>query len=311
MIQFLYVDVLFVELCSDRVGLLLPIPSESEQQQYQQQLKDNKKNNGMTSLSQRGNTLYAKIQSDYAKKLNVTIGGEFREAFQEAFTQQVQFWKSQNNLYDPYNNLPRNNNVQGKYDSCVSHERGNRACTVILGDRPVKITILRAWESLRWFGKLKLMLALAWSSIKQPSEKELREWMDSILNDRSGKNDLISKSIEELGKTFPTMKRVIIEERDMFMVAKLKQVASIMRNSHLNGEKVIVAVVGAGHCPGMLEKLVQKYDETTDTDTTLERLLPRIVETKKRKLDSDTEISSLVTDLVQFDYAYLLESQVE
>ena len=318
-------DVLFVELCSDRVGLLLPIPHESEQQQQQQQqqqqLKDNKKNNGMSSLSQKGNMLYAKIQSDYAKKLNVTIGGEFRVAFQEALTQQLHFWKSKkNHLYDPYNIMesytlpPNNNNVQRSSDSYVSHERGNRACTVILGDRPVKITILRAWESLRWFGKFKLMLALAWSSIKQPSEKELREWMESILNDRSGRNDLITKSMEQLGKVFPTMKRVIIEERDMFMAAKLKQVASIMRNSHLNGEKVIVAVVGAGHCPGMLEKLMQKYDETTDTVTKQEErpeiVLPRIVETKKRRLDSDAEVSSLVTDLVQFDYAYVLESQV-
>ena len=116
--------------------------------------------------------LYAKIQSDYAKKLNVTIGGEFRVAFQEALTQQLHFWKSQNNhLYDPYNIMerytlpPNNNNVQRSSDSYVSHERGNRACTVILGDRPVKITIIRAWESLRWFGKFKLMLALAWSSI--------------------------------------------------------------------------------------------------------------------------------------------------
>ena len=85
--------------------------------------------------------------------------------------------------------------------------------------------------------------------------------MESILNDRSGRNDLITKSMEQLGKVFPTMKRVIIEERDMFMAAKLKQVASaIMRSSHLNGEKV--TTIGAGHCPGMLEKCTTNLFQT-------------------------------------------------
>lgn len=183
--------------------------------------------------------------------------------------------------------------------SLAVHPRGNRPCAVVLGDRPVRITLLRAWDSLRFTGKVKLMVALIWSLVRQPSEKELREWMESILNDRSGKNDLITKAMEELNKAFPTLKRVIIDERDQFMVTKLQQTAEALLNGSTDhdGERVIVAVVGAGHVAGMHEKLMKD-----GADERPEQTLPGLIGTKKRIL-SNEELLSLVTDIVQFDYS--------
>lgn len=314
-------DVLFVELCSQRVGLLLSPPTPPE---IEQQPKHNNRRTERAPLSQTGSLLYAKIQTDYAKKLNVTIGGEFREAYKTALNQQLQFWESQQSYP-----LGTNDQYLEQYSppskghpnlGLLCHPRGNRPCAIILGDRPVRITLLRAWESLRIFGKLKLMVALLWSSIRQPSEKELREWMDSILNDRSGKNDLITKAMEELGKSFPSLKKVIIEERDLFMVTKLRQVAEmLMHGPDQASEKVIVAVVGAGHCPGMLEKLMQNKDasyidygsaSTVSTPLGKTLLLQALLETKK-SVCSDEEILSLVTDVVQFDYSYVLQNEIQ
>lgn len=325
LMQHVRPDVLFVELCSQRVGLLLDPPTSSESEQQMKHSKD--QNEMMTPLSQRGSLLFSKIQADYAKKLNVTIGGEFREGFQSALNQQRQFWASQQSspwgVHNPYlETNPPPSSISQQNSGSVSHPRDNRPCAIVLGDRPVRITLLRAWESLRIFGKLKLMIALLWSSIWQPSEKEIREWMESILNDRSGENDLITKSMEELGKAFPSLKRVIIEERDEFMVAKLRQTAEVLMHSsgQNDGEKVILAVVGAGHCSGML-KLMQK-DATCSEDETAssfndalqnglrpENVLPSLVETKKRKISNDEEMSSLVTDIVQFDYSYVLQNE--
>lgn len=259
--------------------------------------------------------MYSKIQADYAKKLNVTIGGEFREAFNSALRQQSQFWESQTTgIHNQFreNSLPPS--IVNHDSAAASHPRGIRQCAIILGDRPVSITLLRAWESLRFFGKLKLMIALIWSSIRQPSEKEIREWIESILNDRSGKNDLLTKAMEELGKTFPSLKRVIIEERDEFMVAKLQQTAeALMHNNDRGGEKVIVAVVGAGHCPGMLEKLEQRYVLDTASDGRSrrpERVLPDLVKTKKL-IATDDDLASLVTDIVLFDYSYVMDNEFQ
>ena len=99
-------------------------------------------------------------------------------------------------------------------------------CYVILGDRPVRLTLVRAWESLSFFSKIKLILCLAWSSIKQPSAKELQEWIESIMNDPN--NDVLSKSIEELSQHFPTISETIIKERDRYMAAKLVQTSRLL-----------------------------------------------------------------------------------
>ena len=302
-----YIDVLFVELCSQRVGLMLSdIPtSESDTAINEQQHQNEQMKNRKPSISDKGSKLYANIQADYAKKLNVTIGGEFKQAFQSALSQQCHYWNSQKIVYDPYlieKYLLPSTTTTSQHD--IENDIQPRQCAIILGDRPVQITIRRAWESLGIIGKTKLILALLWSSIKQPSEKELKEWMEKILNDRSGKSDLITKAMEELNKAFPTLKRVIIEERDDFMVSKLRQTAEALIHSATDDQepKVIVAVVGAGHCSGMLEKLNQIDDRKSP-----EKILSNIVETKKRKVQNDEEVSSLVTDICQFDYSCILE----
>ena len=61
------------------------------------------------------------------------------------------------------------------------------------------------------------------------------------------------KYIEEIGKKFPTIKRVLIDERNDFMVDKL---------SKINEEyERIVALVGDGHVPGVSELLTSKEIE--------------------------------------------------
>lgn len=276
-------DCLFVELCSQRVGLMLPSQEAApdvgdETQTRHKQL--------MSPISQKSANMFAKIQNDYATKLNVTIGGEFKAAFQSALRQQREFWNSQQN----YNYV----------NTDLGHPRANRSIAIVLGDRPVRITLLRAWESLRLFGKIKLVLALLWSSIKQPSEKELHEWMESVLNDRTGKSDLMKKAMDEMAKSFPTLKRVIIDERDEFMVAKIKQTAELLAcSTSKDGERVMVVVIGAGHCSGVVEKLLLD----AKSSPLPEEVLPSITQTK-RKLGDDLEGS----DVVQFDYAYAIET---
>ncbi len=245
--------------------------------------------------------LYA-IQAGYAKKLNVTVGGEFRSAFQFALDQERQYRESQG-ISDPRSEISLSTSTRKHVlSTSASHPRGNRPCATILGDRPVQLTLHRAWDSLRFFGKLRLLIALLWSSVRQPSEKEIREWMETILNDRSGKKDLITQAINELGNKFPTLKQVIIDERDEFMSAKLRQTAALMHSCAQDGEIVIVAVVGACHCPGMLEKLVG-----SDGTKRPEDVLPSLINTKKN-MATDEEINSLVTDIIHFDYSYVLQN---
>jgi len=53
-----------------------------------------------------------------------------------------------------------------------------------------------------------------------------------------------------LGSNFPTLKRILIDERDQYLAHKI---------FHSDGKKV-VAVVGAGHIPGIKLNLGKEYD---------------------------------------------------
>ena len=290
LVEHICPDVLFIELCHQRLALLADDPADpshelerdgSDEQvtgELQKQPKAEKQSRGMSWSA----GMLTRIQQDYATKLGVKIGGEFREAYGAAARQQKAFEEEMNR------------HRFGLVDPAIASSVG--PITVILGDRPVRLTILRAWESLRLFGKAKLCLGLLWSSLRPPSEKELKEWMDKIMNDPT--NDLLTDSIAELSKHFPQIGRTIIDERDDYMVCKLKQTVNLLGNAPSVGRRRrIVAVVGAGHCPGILQRLKDTSD-TTNTEEKIQALIQGLIETKKWKVE-DPHIRSLVTDVTQ------------
>jgi pheromone shutdown-related protein TraB len=104
-----------------------------------------------------------------------------------------------------------------------------------LCDRDVRITLRRAWKSTSFFKKGYLLASLLASlfdknEITEDKLKELKQ------------KDVLTEMMEEMGETLPDLKRVLINERDLYLVEKIKS----------SPGKKIVAVVGAGHVAGML-----------------------------------------------------------
>jgi pheromone shutdown protein TraB len=238
----------------------------------------------MSRVAAMSSALLTKIQADYATKLGVQIGGEFRIAFRMA-RQQQQLFDEQRTADTP------------------------NGCTVILGDRPMKLTLIRAWESLTILSKIRLVLGLIWSCFKQPSEKELKEWIESILNDPN--SDILTKSMEELGRTFPTIQQTILTERDQYMACKLLQVTKLMGEATaMDGKKrVIVAIVGVGHCKGMVS-LLQSYADMRRNNTCQgddsglplpEQTLQTLVTTKRQRGNQNPEVDGLISDIMVVD----------
>jgi len=254
-----------------------------------QKLMEN--NPGMSRSAAWSSALLSKIQDDYSNKLGVNIGGEFRESFKAACEQQDKF---QLILQKRRLEISYHINANPVYEE---HQLKN-GCYVILGDRPVRLTLVRAWESLSFFSKIKLILCLAWSSIKQPSAKELQEWIESIMNDPN--NDVLSKSIEELSQHFPTISETIIKERDRYMAAKLVQTSRLLGalTSEDGKERTIVAIVGAGHCPGMIELLNEYCRRGSLKGSSPEEVITQVVETRNSKVEKCNDTKSLVDDIV-------------
>ena len=166
---------------------------------------------------------------------------------------------------------------------------------MVLGDRPLAITLARCWESLSWFGKVKVLFGLILSSFSKPDPEELRAWIQKILED--DETDLLKASLEDLRKHFPTLERVIIQERDAYMACKLYQLCrgmlvSAARKGNGSNERIIIAaLVGAGHVPGICEWLTNKSHPHGP-----EEMLANLIATKKFQHE---DLSQLVFDVTE------------
>jgi pheromone shutdown-related protein TraB len=107
-----------------------------------------------------------------------------------------------------------------------------------LVDRPIRTTLLRVWRRMGFWGKAKLLSAVLASAFENPrvEEEELAKMREK---------DTLSALLEEVGNVLPAAKEVLIDERDVYMAAKIRQAPG----------RVTAAVVGAGHVAGLTAAL--------------------------------------------------------
>jgi pheromone shutdown-related protein TraB len=122
-----------------------------------------------------------------------------------------------------------------------------------LADRDIRITLSRLWRSMRLWTKVKLLFQVIASSgeVGELTEEDI---------EKMKKRDVLEMLLSELGQSLPEVRRVLIDERDRYLAHKIRTSP---------GGKT-VAVVGAGHVPG-----IQRYwKEPIDIDE-LEKVPPK------------------------------------
>ncbi|XP_013602026.1 PREDICTED: traB domain-containing protein-like [Brassica oleracea var. oleracea] len=154
------------------------------------------------SWKQKQNTfgiLYGWFLAKIASQLEVLPGAEFRVAYEEAL----------------------------KYGG-----------KVILGDRPVQITLKRTWAKMPLWHKVKFLYSLLFQAVFLPSAEELDKMLKEMDN-----VDMLTLVIQEMSKEFPSLMDTLVHERDQYMASSLLRVAS----EHSS----VVAVIGRGHINGI------------------------------------------------------------
>lgn len=114
---------------------------------------------------------------------------------------------------------------------------------LVLADRNIQITFKRVWRGLGLIEKFKLgyqILTMLFYD-EEITEEEMNEM-------KSG--DSLTIILAEMGKHFPGIKKHLIDERDQYLSHKIKNAP---------GDK-IVAVLGAGHIPGIKEEIKKEQD---------------------------------------------------
>lgn len=129
------------------------------------------------------------------------------------------------------------------------------ACPVVLADRHISATVSRIWGSLTPWDRVRLLVAVLWQGLQLPDAEELSEQMEAL---KQGK-DLITEAVIELSADFPAFTAVLIDERDEWLAQQLYSCCrnDVIERTDDDGNtapawpKRVVAVVGAGHVPGM------------------------------------------------------------
>jgi len=132
-----------------------------------------------------------------------------------------------------------------------------RGMEVELVDRNIRTTLLRVWRKTGFWNKMKVMASLFGSLFEKQEldENELAKLRES---------DTLSSMLDEMGKLLPSVKQILVDERDTYM-------AYHIRNAP--GEKVL-AVVGAAHLPG-ITRLLQGEEIAPETISDISIIPPK------------------------------------
>ncbi len=114
---------------------------------------------------------------------------------------------------------------------------------LVLADRDIQITFTRIWKKLGFFGKIRLffMLILSIFNEENLSEEEIEKLKSE---------DVLTAALNDLAISFPRLKNTLIDERDQYLAEKIRNAPG----------KKIVAVVGAGHIPGIKQEIYKNHD---------------------------------------------------
>jgi pheromone shutdown-related protein TraB len=130
-----------------------------------------------------------------------------------------------------------------------------RGTPVALIDRDIQITLRRTWKNLGLWKRTILLWSLlaGWGKKGEPVTEQTIEDLKE--------QKALSEMLTELGRAVPEVKVPLLDERDQYLVSKMRDAGA--------GKRCVVAVVGAAHVPGMTAQLHARIDRTA-----LEKLPP-------------------------------------
>lgn len=114
---------------------------------------------------------------------------------------------------------------------------------LVLGDRPVEISLSRAWGALSWPRRAALLADLARGAMAPPQELS-RELVERLKDDGA-----VGAMFEAMSSSYPELVGPLVSERDLYLAWSLK------RSKAVCGAKRVVGVVGRGHMRGVVYAL--------------------------------------------------------
>ncbi|KAH0468060.1 hypothetical protein IEQ34_003093 [Dendrobium chrysotoxum] len=131
---------------------------------------------------------------------------------------------------------------------------------IVLGDRPIEITLERAWNSLVWTEKLRLVISLFRGITSSSINISGSNFKETEID--GGPFQLY----EQLSKSYPSLLQPLMYERDTIAKTKLDGYSacvypqylawSLKRSKAVNNSKRVVGIIGKGHMNGVVYALI-------------------------------------------------------
>ncbi len=137
-----------------------------------------------------------------------------------------------------------------------------------LADRDIRVTLSKTWRIMGLWDKIKLLfqLILSIGEIDDIDEEDI---------EKMKQEDVLQTLLSDVGKSLPVIKDILIDERDQYLTHKIRTAP---------GDK-IVAVIGAGHVPGIQScwnteidlKALEQVPPKTKTSNILKWMIPLLI----------------------------------
>ncbi len=114
--------------------------------------------------------------------------------------------------------------------------------TLVLADRKIQTTFKRVWAALGVKDKIKLLTTIISTLFDDEdiSEEEIMKLQEK---------DMLDAALKEVSAEFPSISKVLVEERDRYLAYKIKNAPG----------KNIVAILGAAHTIGIQKYINENY----------------------------------------------------
>ena len=114
-------------------------------------------------------------------------------------------------------------------------------------DRNIGTTLKRAWRLTPFRHKMKFLGALL---------TENSDELDNLNIEEMKNRDAIDDMVKAFSDDLPVTKRILIDERDIYLTYGIQK----------NSGNTTIAVVGAGHVPGILARINEPVEETVKNE---------------------------------------------
>ncbi|CAM9526905.1 unnamed protein product [Ectocarpus sp. 6 AP-2014] len=233
-----------VELCKSRAGLMMPVAPENEAG---------------------ANNPLAMSGENFASSLarSIRIGGQSTALLRAALA-----WAARGSMADGQETMrsggegtttPTSAVMYGDFRAAKEGAEEAEA-QIVLGDRPVEVTLKRAWEALSVGERLDLARSLVQLAVQRSGirgagggkggqggrNSGAAEKLRKSVSDGEVGEDALEDLISMLAERFPSVVGPLIYERDLYLAWTLK------RSRAVCGQRRVVGVVGRGHLAGVM-----------------------------------------------------------